>query len=69
MGLFTRHEKTGTTSEPKSGPKWELTCEDCGFMVRTQNEPELVQVGAGHLRTFHNMEANRDDVLAKARRI
>ena len=42
----------------------EITCDPpCSFRIRSENEPELVSMTQQHVKSTHNMELSREDVL------
>ncbi len=44
------------------------TC-DCGFMVRTNTEDEIVKHVQMHVKDVHNMDVTREEALAQAKTI
>ena len=42
---------------------------DCGFMVRTSTEDEIVKHVQLHARDIHNMETTREQALAMAKTV
>lgn len=43
----------------------QATC-DCGFMVRTNTDDEIVKHVQVHVKDIHNMEVTREEALARA---
>lgn len=42
---------------------------DCPFMVRDENEDELVSMVQQHAQNVHNERLSRDDILKNVRRM
>jgi predicted small metal-binding protein len=38
---------------------------ECGFMVRSHDEKELVEVASQHVKKIHNMAVSEKDLKAK----
>ena len=38
---------------------------ECGFMVRSHDEKELVEVALQHVKKIHNLAVNDEDMKAK----
>ena len=44
----------------------QIECDDkCGFMVRSHDESELLNIAKTHVKTMHNMNVTDDDMKKK----
>ena len=47
----------------------EMRCRSCSFMIRDENENELVSMAQQHNKNMHQMETSREDILRATREV
>jgi len=58
------------TMPPVNDVAWEITWQSpCAFRIRSENQSELVSMAQQHVKSIHNMELSREEILKTAKAV